>query len=131
LESSTSGRTFTTKGSESKLRYKYTSFWIDHASTFVYITFHASKAATELVCSKIEFEEYASHFNFRIRNIPADNGVYSDQAFWDACMKKQQPLTFMPSAPKGKMGLPNISSAQSHNELALYYSTQWQNFPTC
>jgi hypothetical protein len=130
LESSTPGCPFTTKGSELKLRYNYISFWVDHASTFVYITFHASKVATELVCSKIEFEEYGSQLNVRIRNIRADNGVYSAQAFRDACMKKQQPLTFWCcQRPSTKWDL-NVLLAQSHNKLALYYSMQWQNSPT-
>jgi hypothetical protein len=60
LESGTPGRPFTTKGLPSKLRYNYVSFWVDHMSTFVYVTFHSSKAATELVHSKTEFESYAS-----------------------------------------------------------------------
>jgi hypothetical protein len=94
LESGTPGRPFTTKGSPSKLRYNYVSFWVDHASTFVYVTFHSSKAATELVCSKTEFEHYASRYNVTIQNIRADNGVYSAQLFRDACAKSQQNLTF-------------------------------------
>jgi hypothetical protein len=52
LESSTPGRPFTTKGSPPKLRYNYVSFWVDHMSAFVYVTFHSSKSATELVRSK-------------------------------------------------------------------------------
>jgi hypothetical protein len=35
LESGTPGRPFTTKGSASKLRYQYVSFWVDHATSFV------------------------------------------------------------------------------------------------
>jgi hypothetical protein len=37
LEYGTPGRPFTTKGSPSKLCYNYVSFWVDHASTFVYV----------------------------------------------------------------------------------------------
>lgn len=68
--------TFTTKGSESKTRYNYVSYWVDHATAFMYLTFHSSKAATELVKSKLEFEQYADRFNVRVSNIRADNGVY-------------------------------------------------------
>jgi hypothetical protein len=63
-------------------------------SSFVYITFHASKADTELVKSKTEFEQYAARFNVTISNIRADNGVYSAQLFREACLKQQQNLTF-------------------------------------
>jgi len=94
LESGTPGRPFTTKGSASKTRYNYVSFWVDHATAFVYVTFHSTKAATELVKSKLEFETFADRFNVRIRNIRADNGVYAAQLFRDACLKKQQNLTF-------------------------------------
>jgi hypothetical protein len=94
LESGTPGRPFTTKGSPSKTRYNYVSFWVDHASSFVYVTFHPSKAATELVRSKAEFEQFAGRFNVTIRNIRADNGVYSAQLFKDACLRQQQNLTF-------------------------------------
>jgi hypothetical protein len=48
LESSTQGRPFTMKGSPSKLWYNFCSFWVDHMSRFVYVTFHSSKAASEL-----------------------------------------------------------------------------------
>ena len=94
MESSTPGRPFTTKGSPSKLRYNYVSFWVDHMSQFVHVTFHASKAATELVKSKTEFEQFSARYNVKIQNIRADNGVYSAQLFKDACLKQQQNLTF-------------------------------------
>jgi len=81
LESSTPGAPFTTKGSASKLRYYYVSFWVDHVTSFVYITFQASKAASELVRSKMEFEEFSARFNVQIKNIRADNGIYTAQLF--------------------------------------------------
>jgi hypothetical protein len=94
LESGTPGRPFTTKGSASAQRYNYVSIWVDHSSTFVYITFHSSKAATKLVQSKTEFEQYAARFNVKIENIRADNGVYTAQLFRDSCLRQQQDLTF-------------------------------------
>jgi transposase InsO family protein len=94
LESSTPGAPFTTRGSASKLRYYYVSFWVDHATSFVYITFHASKAASELVRSKMEFEEFSARFNVQIKNIRADNGIYTAQLFKEACLRQQQNLTF-------------------------------------
>jgi hypothetical protein len=50
--------------------------------------------ATKLVKSKMEFEQFAGHFNVRINNIRADNGVYSAQLFRDSCLRQQQSLTF-------------------------------------
>lgn len=92
LESGTPGWPFTTKGSASTQRYNYVSIWVDHMSTFVYITFHSSKAASKLVRSKTEFEQYAARFNVKIENVRADNGIYS--FFRDSCLKQQQILTF-------------------------------------
>jgi transposase InsO family protein len=94
LESGTPGRPFTTKGSASKLCYLYVSFWVDHASSYVYVTFHCSKAASELVRSKLEFEQFSPRFGIQIKNIRADNGVYSAQLFRDSCTRNQQILTF-------------------------------------
>jgi hypothetical protein len=94
LESGTPGRPFTTRGSPSNHRYNYVSLWVDHMSTFVHVTFHSSKAATELGKSKTEFEQFAARFNVKVENIRADNGVYSVQLFCDKCMKQQQDLTF-------------------------------------
>lgn len=94
LESSTPGRPFTTKGSPSSRCYKYVSFWVDHMSPFVYVTFHASIATTELVKSKPEFEHFMACYNVQIQNIQADNGAYSVHLFKDACLQQQQNLTF-------------------------------------
>jgi transposase InsO family protein len=63
-------------------------------SSFVYVTFHASKAASELLKSKKEFESWAQKYNVNIKSIRADNGVYADQSFQEACCKKQQKLSF-------------------------------------
>jgi len=94
MEAATPGRPFTTKGQPSNLRFRYASFWIDHMSSLVYVTFHPSKAVSELLRSKQEFKEWASRYNVSIKSIRADNGVYAAQAFKDSCMKHQQKLTF-------------------------------------
>jgi hypothetical protein len=94
MEAGLPGRIFSTKGLPSTKKYKFVSFWVDHMSKFVYATFHASKAAEELVASKTEFEGWAARFNIKITNIRADNGVYSAKLFKDACDKQQQSLTF-------------------------------------
>jgi hypothetical protein len=63
-------------------------------SSYVYATFCASKAATELVRSKLEFESFAARHNIVIKNIWTDNGFYSANLFHEACLKNQQDLTF-------------------------------------
>jgi hypothetical protein len=85
MEASIPSRVFSTKGSASNKKYKFVSFWIDHVSSLVYATFHASKAAEELVASKTEFEAWATCFNVKIETIQADNDVYSAKLFREAC----------------------------------------------
>jgi len=94
LESGTPGRPFTTKCLATKARYNYMSFWVDHASSFVYFLFHSSKAAAELVYSKAKFEQFLACFNVQIRNFRLDNGVYSAQIFCNSYLWHQQHLFF-------------------------------------
>jgi hypothetical protein len=94
MEAATPGQVMTTGGLPSNRRYKYCSFWVDHYSQFVYVTMHESKRAEELVKSKLEFEDFASRYNVKIKNIRADNGVYTARLFQELCLKNQQTLTF-------------------------------------
>lgn len=94
MEPGPPGYPFTTKGSPSKLRYKYVNFWVDHHSSYVYVTFHQTKEVSELIKSKEEFTTWAASYNVNIETIRADNGVYAARAFQDHCMKHQQHLTF-------------------------------------
>ena len=55
---------------------------------------HESKAAAELIKSKVEFEAFAGKFNVKIRSIRADNGVYSASIFRIACDAQHQKLSF-------------------------------------
>jgi hypothetical protein len=55
---------------------------------------HETKKAEELLRSKLEFEEYAAHFGINIKNIRADNGVYTANIIQESCKKKQQNLSF-------------------------------------
>jgi hypothetical protein len=48
---------------------------VDHATSFVYVTFHAMKAVQELIASKEEFETWADKYNISIKSIQADNGI--------------------------------------------------------
>jgi hypothetical protein len=63
------------------------SFWVCHASSFDYVTFHSSKAATKLVRSKSKFETFAAQYNIKIENIHMENGVYLVQLFRESSLK--------------------------------------------
>jgi hypothetical protein len=94
MEAGCPGRLLTTNRLPSTHRLKYCSFWIDHYSQFVYVMMHGSKRAKELLGSKLEFEEYTTRFGINIKNIRADNGVYTAKVIKYSCTKKQQNLTF-------------------------------------
>jgi hypothetical protein len=55
---------------------------------------HETKHAEELPQSKIEFESFAAHYNVKVQNIHADNGVYAAKLFHNSCLKSQQSLIF-------------------------------------
>jgi hypothetical protein len=94
MEAGVPGRVMTTGGSPSIKKLKYCTFWIDHYSQFVYVTMHESKKAEELLRSKHEFEDFSARYGVSIKNIRADNGVYTAKIIHDSCLKKQQNLTF-------------------------------------
>ena len=94
MEAGTPGRIFSTSGSPSPRRYKYVTFWVDHYSRYVHITMHETKKAEELLGSKNDFEDFASRHGVRIKNIRADNGVYTAKTIQASCLKNQQNLSF-------------------------------------
>jgi hypothetical protein len=94
LEAGCPGRIPTSKGLPTSKRYRYCNLWIDHATRFVFQTFHESKHASKLVASKRQFESFAAKYNIRIKRIRADNGVYSAGLFKQSCEILNQDLTF-------------------------------------
>ena len=94
MEAGVPGRPFTTKGLPSKKCLRYISFWIDHYSKYVYASFHETKASTELLSSKAEFESFTARDGVKIQAIRVNNGVYAAKCFCDSCMKQKQDLTF-------------------------------------
>jgi hypothetical protein len=94
MEAGSPGRVMTISGLPTAKRYKYCSFWIDHYSRFVYVTMHETKWTEELVCSKLEFEDFTAKYNVKIKNIRANNGIYTAKLFQESFLKKQQSLTF-------------------------------------
>jgi len=94
LEAGSPGKIPTTKGLPTTRRYRYCNLWIDHFSRFVFPTFHETKAASELVASKREFQNFAARYNIKIKKIRADNGVYAAGQFQVSCEEDGQDLTF-------------------------------------
>jgi hypothetical protein len=128
MEAGCPGRMLTTHGLPSTRRLKYCSFWIDHYSQFVYVTMHESKKAEELLRSKSEFEEYAAKFGINIKNIRADNGVYTAKAIKESCTKKQQNLTFCAVGAPWQNGIAERfirSIVQQARTILLHAMAKW------
>ncbi len=70
LEAGSPGKIPTTKGLPTTRRYRYCNLWIDHFSRFVFPTFHETKAASDLVASKREFQNFAARYNIKIKKDP-------------------------------------------------------------
>jgi hypothetical protein len=69
MEAGCPERVMTTHGLPTTKKFHYCSFWVDHYSQFIYVTMHETKRAEELVRSKHEFEDFASRYNVKIKNI--------------------------------------------------------------
>jgi len=94
MEAGVPGQVFSTHGTPTNKTYKYSTFWIDHYSKFVYVTMHATKRAEDLLQSKLEFEDFASRYGVSISHIRADNGAYTAKILDHDCRKKLQTLSF-------------------------------------
>jgi hypothetical protein len=128
MEAGCPGKMLTTHGLPSTRRLKYCSFWIDHYSQFVYVTMHESKRAEELLRSKLEFEEYAARYGVNIKNIRADNGVYTAKVIKDSCLKRQQNLTFCAVGAHWQNGIAERfigSIVQRARTILLHAMAKW------
>jgi hypothetical protein len=133
MEAGCPGRMMMTHGLPLSWRYKNVSFWKDHFSQFVYVTMHETKKVEELLRSKLEFEEYSAHFSINIKNIRADNGVYTAKIIQDSCWKKQQNLSFCTVGAHWENGIAKsfISSIIQHSRTILLHAmAKWPNVIT-
>jgi len=94
LTASAPGIVSSNRGKPTTMKLNYCNVWIDHATSFVYVTFHATNDAKELLKSKAEFETFAAKYNEKIKSIRADNGINESSAFQTACNSNAQNLTF-------------------------------------
>jgi transposase InsO family protein len=133
MEAGCPGRLMTTSGLPTTRCYKYCSFWVDHYSRFVYVTMHETKRAEELVCSKLEFEAFAARYGVKIRNIRADNGVYTVKLFQDSCDKAQPSLTFCAVGAHWQNGIAERfigSITQTARTILLHAMSCWPSVIT-
>lgn len=133
MKAGTPGCLMTTSGLPSSKRYRYCSFWVNHFSQFIYVMMHEMKRAEELLRSKLEFEDFASKYNINIKNIRADNVVYTAKCFKEACLKKQQSLTFCAVGAHWQNGIAErfiFSITQCACTILLQAMTHWPNVIT-
>jgi hypothetical protein len=128
LEAGAPGKVMTTGGTPTLKKYRYCSFWVDHYSQFMYVTMHESKRAEELVKSKLEFKDFASRYDIKIKSIRADNGVYTAKLFQESCQKKQQSLTFCAVGAHWQNGIAERfigSITQRARTILLHAMARW------
>lgn len=93
MEAGCPGKVPSTHSLLSHKSYKYINFWVDHATRYIFPTFHETKDLKSLVDSKAAFEAFAGKFGIAIQSIWADNGVYASDGFKSVCAAQQQDLT--------------------------------------
>jgi transposase InsO family protein len=128
MEAGIPGRVFSTSGLPSSRRYRYATFWIDHYSRYVHITMHETKKAEELLRSKNDFEDFAARFGVRIKNIRADNGVYTAKTIQTSCLKNQQNLSFCAVGAHWQNGIAERfigTIVQQARTLLLHAMSKW------
>ena len=94
LESGTPGFIAQSKGSLTKGRYRVATVFVDHYSGLDYVHLQRSTSAEETLEAKAAFERFAATHGVRILHYHADNGIFADNAFREACRRAQQGLTF-------------------------------------
>ncbi len=84
---------------------------------------HETKWTEELVCSKLEFEDFTAKYNVKIKNIRANNGIYTAKLFQESFLKKQQSLTFCAVSAHWQNGIAEWfigSNTQNTRTILLY-----------
>jgi len=133
MEAGTPGRVFSSSGLPSPRKYRYATFWVDHYSRYVHVTMHETKKAEELLRSKADFEAFAARFNVKIKNIRADNGVYTARTIQTSCLVEQQTLSFCAVGAHWQNGLAERfigTIVQRARTLLLHAMSKWPSVIT-
>ena len=94
LESKTPGLLGQLRGIPTKQRYRVATVFVDQYSRLSYTHLQTSTSATETIEGKLAFEQYAAHYGVRVKHYHADNGVFADKLFRQACKDRHQTLSF-------------------------------------
>jgi hypothetical protein len=81
----------------------------------------------------LEFEEYAARFGINIKNIRADNGIYTANIIKESCKKKQQNLSFCAVGVHWQNGIAERfigSIVQRERTLLLHAMARWPDVIT-
>ncbi len=126
LESSTPGLIAQLKGFLTRRRYKVATVFVDHFSKLSFIHFQTSTSASETLDAKIEFERFAMSHGVSVKHYHADNGRFSENAWKEDVMNKQQRLTFCGVGAHHQNGLAEkrIRDIQDLARTALIYANR-------
>lgn len=128
FEAGTPGIIPTSKGSPTKQRYKYCTFWVDHYSKLIFVSMHTSKDNAALLQSKRNFETSCRQHGVRIGSIRSDNGIYSSHSFRLSCKENTQQLSMCGVGSHWQNGLAErmigMIQATAHTTL-LHAMAHW------
>jgi hypothetical protein len=82
------------KGSLTKTRYRYCTFFVDHFSQLLFVHLQIDDSAAETMLAKQAFEKFVAKHGVRILHYHCDNGGFSDNAWKQSCKAICQQLTF-------------------------------------
>jgi hypothetical protein len=128
IEPGTPSHVFSSSGLPSTKKYQHVTFWIDNYSKYVHMTMHETKKAEELMRSKTDFKQFAAKYGVNIKNICADNGVYTAKSIRESFLKQQQRLNFCAVRDHWQNGLAKRfigSLVQRARTLLLHGMSKW------
>jgi hypothetical protein len=88
------GRTFTSKGASSSLKFVGGTLFYDAASGYISVHHQHGLTAAETIQSKIKFEQEASQCGVSVGQYHTDNGVFNAQEFMKEIAEQGQGIQF-------------------------------------
>jgi hypothetical protein len=130
-ESRAPGRTFSSKGASSSLKYVGGTLFYDAASGYISIQHQHGLTAAETIQSKIKFEQEASQAGVSVNEYHTDNGVFNAQTFMQEIANKGQGIQFCGVSAHHQNGVAENGIkvvVQNARTMMLHVALRWPGY---
>ena len=105
LVSPCDGLLLTTRGAPTKQRYRYVTFFVDHATRYIFPWFHSTNNVHDTIKAKEQYEAFSHTHNRTLCHIHGDNGTFSAAEFRSDALKKGQTQSFCATGAHWQNGI--------------------------